>query len=747
MVRFFLFLFIFVVATHSAIAQKIAEGSSNRTSDSLQVLSLNDKGNSYLLDNNPDSALIYLNRALKLAKNSLFKHEIVKNLSGIAEAYSIKSSDKESINYYRETVNSAQAYGFSNMEIENSLKLSTLLLKKSPIEALELSEKALTLYEEKDNPSGIAQAHLSLGLCYEQKGSFALAVKSFDKAVEIGRPIRNHTLVAQSLMHLAQLYQNSENYGKALDNYYQAIDIGEREDNLNLVIDAKTKIAGIYRLQGKFQQATQMLLDALKYHKEEKTLESQMNIYYALGLTIKEKGDPSKALSYLFKSQEIAKKIGAKKMMAKNNIEKGINYLTLRNTKLALQNANWALSIALKRNFYEEVMNAYKIYADAYTKTGNARLALKYHKKYDIAKDKFYTEKISQQAETLEERFRTREDELISKVKTTEEEKSVQVRKTEIEGQKQVNEKKEEIKELDAKNDKLKNNTLIGLSLLLLLFSIGTIIAYKNKMSDYHTIKLENEEILKQKDLLSDKNSSLGELNEEKSNLVNMVAHDLRSPLDQITGLINVINATNAGKKTKNQEYLDMISYATGRMRGLINRTLNIRNIDRQEIGIKNEAFDLSKLADDISDHFIELANRKNITLHSELQKNGCIVKADMNYMVQVLENLISNAIKFSPPGKNIRIKTSKNFEKVKLEIIDEGPGIREEDMSKLFKKFQRLAARPTANEDSTGLGLSIVKRFVEAMKGKVSCESTFGKGANFIVEFDAYVAPKGNKA
>ncbi len=745
MVRFFLFIFVFIGVSNTTIAQK-NDTSSNSTADSLKVLNLNDEGFS-LLDSNPDSALVILHRALEISNAIAFTKEIVRGLEGIADATTQKNEIEEGKDIYRKALNLAQEFRYQSQEAKIAIKLSNLIREKSPLEALQLSLRALEISKKENIGKEIARAHVSLGLSYEQKGSAALAVENFDKAVEIGRPIREYKLVAKSLIHLAKIYQETGDYGKALDSYYQAIDIGERENNQNLVVNAKTKIASIYRLQGKSQQAVQMLMEAIQYYKDEKNLPAQMTTYHNLGLTVKEKGESFKALAYLHKSQEIAKKIGHKKMIAKNNIEKGRNYLTIHNTKLALQNASWALSVAQKGGFLEEVMNAYKIHADTYSKVGNTSLALRYYKKYDLAKDKFFEEQIAKQAKALGNKFKTREEELITKVRKTEEEKEQKVLETKIKGQEQVAEKKEEIKELDAKNDKLKNNTLIGLSLLLLLFSIGTIIAYKNKISDYHTIKLENEKILKQKNQLTNKNTSLGELNEEKSNLVNMVAHDLRSPLDQVTGLINVINASNAGKKSKDQEYLDMISFATERMRGLINRTLNIRNIDRQEIDIKNEAFDLSKLADDISDNFVGLANRKNITIHSELQKNGCIVRADANYMIQVLENLISNAIKFSHPGKSIRIKTSKIHDKVRLEVIDQGPGIREEDMSKLFKKFQRLAARPTANEDSTGLGLSIVKRFVEAMKGTVSCESTFGKGANFMVEFDSYVEPKEAKA
>jgi len=487
MVRLFLFLVVFIGIFNVAFSQK-KNISSHNTSDSLQVLNLNDEGFS-LLDDNPDSALVIFNRTLEISHSIDFKQEIIRGLSGIADAYFNKNEIKKSTTYYRKVLHAAQEYDSPNQEAKTAIKLSNIIREKSPLEALQLSLSALALSEKVGNAKEISKARMSLGLSYEQKGSMALAVENFDKAVEIGRPIREYKLVAKSLVHLANIYQKTSDFGKALDSYYQAIDIGEREANQDLVVNAKTKIASIYRLQGKSQQAVQMLLDAIQYYKDENNLPLQMVTYHDLGLTVKEKGEPLKALAYLIKSQEIAKKIGNKKMMAKNNIEKGRNYLTLNNTKLALQNASWGLSSAQKANYLEEIMNAYKIYADTYSKVGNTGLALRYYKKYDVAKNKFFEEKIAKQAEVLSNKFKTREDELITKVRATEEEKNIKVHETKIEGQKQVAKKKEVIKELDAKNDKLKNNTLIGLSLLLLLFSIGTIIAYKNKISDYQTIK------------------------------------------------------------------------------------------------------------------------------------------------------------------------------------------------------------------------------------------------------------------
>jgi signal transduction histidine kinase len=103
---------------------------------------------------------------------------------------------------------------------------------------------------------------------------------------------------------------------------------------------------------------------------------------------------------------------------------------------------------------------------------------------------------------------------------------------------------------------------------------------------------------------------------------------------------------------------------------------------------------------------------------------------------VQVLENLVSNAVKYSPPGNAIFVRLKKHTQGVRIEVQDQGPGLSAEDQKKLFGKFARLSAKPTGGEYSTGLGLSIVKKMVEAMNGKVWCEGELGQGATFIVEF-----------
>ncbi len=112
----------------------------------------------------------------------------------------------------------------------------------------------------------------------------------------------------------------------------------------------------------------------------------------------------------------------------------------------------------------------------------------------------------------------------------------------------------------------------------------------------------------------------------------------------------------------------------------------------------------------------------------------------DPSAAMQAMDNLISNAIKYSPPGKTVFVEVERSGGLCSFSVSDEGPGFTEHDKHRLFTKFARLSANPTGGESSTGLGLSIVKKIVEAMKGEIHCESIAGSGAKFVVTLPAAV-------
>jgi signal transduction histidine kinase len=240
-------------------------------------------------------------------------------------------------------------------------------------------------------------------------------------------------------------------------------------------------------------------------------------------------------------------------------------------------------------------------------------------------------------------------------------------------------------------------------------------------------LELQNEEILQ-------KNEELLNLNVEKNNLIGIVAHDLKSPLNQIKGLLSLVKMT-AQVDDETAKYISMMEQSAVRLNEMIAKILDVEAIESRKMNLKMESLSFSEILSSVADRYVNDAEKKNIIINKNIP-GGLIALADKNYAEQVLENLVSNAIKFSPYERNVFINlTSANGHAI-CEIKDQGPGLSDEDKKKLFGKYQKLSAKPTGNEISTGLGLSIVKKFVEAMDGEIWCESELGNGASFFVKF-----------
>ena len=150
-------------------------------------------------------------------------------------------------------------------------------------------------------------------------------------------------------------------------------------------------------------------------------------------------------------------------------------------------------------------------------------------------------------------------------------------------------------------------------------------------------------------------------------------------------------------------------------------------------ISLQLQSLALSDAASRAMRQYQEAAQRKNLTLRADLSEEDTAVHADSIAVSQVLDNLLSNAIKFSMPDKQIMVTVQPGVTYVECQVQDHGPGFTEEDKVQMFRRYGRLSARPTEGEPSTGLGLSIVKKLVYAMRGELKCESTPGCGATFI--------------
>jgi signal transduction histidine kinase/ligand-binding sensor domain-containing protein len=232
---------------------------------------------------------------------------------------------------------------------------------------------------------------------------------------------------------------------------------------------------------------------------------------------------------------------------------------------------------------------------------------------------------------------------------------------------------------------------------------------------------------------LYEKNQQLELLNIEKNELLGIVSHDLKNPIGAVRGFAELLQSGFlSDDQTSAAAHIVSIS---DRMLDLVKNLLDINRLESGGMQFWIINFDVAAIiASEVSLHQ-QGASEKNITIHFSNEASDSSISADEPAMMQVLDNLLSNAVKYSPYGKDVFVRLSNNENAVRIEVQDEGEGISPEDMKKLFGKFARLSARPTGGEHSTGLGLSIVKKMVEAMNGRVWCESELGNGATFIVE------------
>ncbi|MDP9097811.1 MAG: HAMP domain-containing histidine kinase [Verrucomicrobiota bacterium] len=235
---------------------------------------------------------------------------------------------------------------------------------------------------------------------------------------------------------------------------------------------------------------------------------------------------------------------------------------------------------------------------------------------------------------------------------------------------------------------------------------------------------------------LVESNEKLVVLNKEKTEFLGIASHDLKNPLTTIITYAQIL------EEKPDPADIPLVSrsiYAAGtRMRDLIVNLLEANAVEEGRFSCKIERCEINALVAESIAHNQLSATRKDIVLSSEAAPERWI-KADKSTTVQILDNLVSNAVKYSPFKTTVRVQSASENGEVMIAVRDEGPGLSDEDKTKLFGKFTRLSARPTGGESSTGLGLSIVKRLAEAMSGSVECRSVLGSGATFILRLPAW--------
>ncbi|MFP4368842.1 MAG: ATP-binding protein [Candidatus Kapaibacterium sp.] len=254
-------------------------------------------------------------------------------------------------------------------------------------------------------------------------------------------------------------------------------------------------------------------------------------------------------------------------------------------------------------------------------------------------------------------------------------------------------------------------------------------------------MQARGQELRKQNNILQDNVTKLSSINEElqelqkqKDELFAVIIHDIKNPVSLIKSLVELLRSYDLTSSEQN-DIINDIATTTVRIVSLSHEVSRILALEGSSMHLDINEFQVSTVVRDVFRRNSIHADNKDIKMLLDVDENLPLIEADMQKIDEITDNLLSNAIKFTQKGGTVKVSTYQKEKRVVVEISDNGLGLSEDDIKQAFQRGARLSAQPTGNESSTGLGLWIVKKLVEAHQGRVWVKSALGKGSSFAFE------------
>ncbi|MDF9796153.1 signal transduction histidine kinase/uncharacterized protein HemY [Catalinimonas alkaloidigena] len=691
MKRFILFSFFLLLCSTILFAQQIEKIDSLVSQLALstnreKIDLFNQVGWEYRLSY-PDSTLFYCQKAIELGNqlNTQYGIAQAKNYMGVASVYQGKYS--EAYTFHKQALFEAKATKDSSQIAHAYNSLGRLFYTQGDqIESFEYYHKALKIFEKINDKQGASYCYKSLAQLYALRNEYERAEEMLQKTLIIRRNLHDNRGMVSAYEELASVSQQQSDYARAHNYLQQAKEISTSAGDQISVAEIDLSMSGLYLKQNKYKKALLTSLAALTIAQNVKNQQLLTNINLILGKIYLHKGNLYTARQHLekvIKSAEQAKLLGP---------------LTEAHCYLA--------------QVYEQL--------EAYQK------ALFFHQRYIDYKDSLFNVEKAKNMERLETRLLLKQKEYEYNLL---EDSAAQ-------------------QEFTLRQERTKNVAQsIIIILILTLLSVAVIFYNRSKTQNrlleirkskierqHNEISFQNEKISEQYLQLEVQNKKLKQLNQEKDTLMNMVAHDLKSPLNRLSGLSDLLLLPGQDHDER-ERYVTLIKETSQEGVNLVKDLLDM-NAFTNTLGINYSSVNLKAFLDEQANTHLSNARSKNINL--EVHCDPVIYfRSDVIYLSRILDNLLSNAIKYSFTKTSIHLigeKTEK--EQVVIKVKDQGPGFSPEDKKHLYKKFTKLSARPTSGESSHGLGLAIVKTLVDKMHGCIELESEIGKGSQFILTF-----------
>jgi signal transduction histidine kinase len=539
-------------------------------------------------------------------------------------------------------------------------------------------------------------------------------------------------------------FENKANYPRAIDYYMQALDAARKLGYIEHQTEALADLAAVYTSDMKEpEKAKEIYQECVRLDRQLGDAGSLVTSYINLGAIYDRLGLYDSALLLLNEGLRIGKPLEAKGKFdlddLYNNLGNTYYYMKAFAQSIVYFRDNYihhlvSQSPSRQSDLWFDVLNM----ADSYTEEGGYDSAAKYGDlALQLARQLDSKSKESDSYQVLAKLAQRRGDykkafeyqgkwyALDTALVNSETYKSIAELEKKYETRERENEKL--LLQSEIAQQKFHNRIMMVMAVSLLLIAIAAAMAFIVKRKANRQLQANNDLVIRQ-------NERLSELNEEKNSLISIVSHDLSTPFASIGMWQQLLLSEQDNLSDSQRKALDRIAQATQYGERLIRHILDVEKAETNQNKLQLENFDLRIFAEWRLDNFTPVAAAKNISLHLDCPNRSLYFLSDRQLLGRMLDNLLSNAIKYTTAGKNVWMSVSEEKDAVSIKIRDEGVGIQADELPHLFSKYSKISSEPTNGEASTGLGLAIVKRICEELKGKITCESTLGKGSIFTI-------------
>lgn len=690
--RFFSILFLFLFLSIPSFGQSEEQNVRNSIlADSLQVEANVAKADSLKKAGKIDESLMLLAQTAEAAETSNNPYLIQIVGLELGDSYLSNNQPKKA-----EQVLQSMLDRFP----EGSKKVNLLSMLGSAYrfqgqydKALERQEQALALVDSSDSPVTFARLQLNIASLHDNKGDLAAALKYYLKGIEILEETPDSSMFATALNNLGVTYNNLSKHEEAKHYLQRSIDIAKKVGDKVSLLRATNNLAIAEKGLGNIDGAIETYDEALQLHKEVRKDTPPFRILYNLGMAHKDQGNLDKAEDHFKESLSYCEQAG---------ITQGLiyNYGGLANVEELRGNLPQA------HEFYSNALDvANDIGAKGLQADVLNSLYVLEKKRENYARSLSYFEQYNVLTDSLDEEAQKQE---LAKVET----------ELGLRQQQEINELLQE-KQQQQEAQLATQNWLIILSAAIIVIILISLALFYRANTEKQRI---NEELKVQKNRLED-------LNKVKDKMMAIIAHDLRSPLASMHGMLYLIREEDLSK--------EQIQAMAGKLEVSLDQNISMMDnlliwAREQMSGMEIEltSHDASEVVTDVLDSVEFRASHKGISLYNEVPK-GTIVKADINLLRLILRNLVANSLKFSNEGDRITVRASKESERIIFEVEDTGIGMSDEVQKVIFSENGQ-SRMGTLNEKGSGLGLQLCKEFIEKQQGEINIESEEGVGTSF---------------